>query len=296
MKTQEKNNSQRIKEKLKRYWDGVPAVVRKSPLEDSLYNFLFKSFFGHVFGIFLICGVIFLLNFFGLTPKIKDHAMKVKDIAFNLSGPQNRDGGTKINEQNIVSDKKVVNEAKSFSKPQPNSNVKKSKSTEIPDFEIPIPDFKSMTSGINSSGALKKHVSGSEVSTKSISEGVGASSSEGSSAGTGGFNKVATKNLIAVYDISPYVNELKREIRWNWKIPANAENKKAELFLRIARDGKLMILNVKKTSETAEVDNAALNAVRKCLPLNPLPEKYNKGYLDLIFSFDSALNSIGSRY
>ncbi len=290
MKTQEKN---RKKEYIKKIWNGVPATVRKSPLEDSLYKFLFKSVFGHVAGLILICMIVFLLNFFGITPKIKDNVMKVKDIAFNLAGPAKK-GSVSQNNQNQISSESA-NKPKTSLIPQTKPFVQKT-SSEISEFEIPIPNFKSMSSGINSSTSSRRNASGLEVSANSVSGAGGSDSSDASSSGGGGFNKVATKNLIVAYDISPYVNELKREIRWNWKIPPTAGGKKVELFLRIARDGRLMILNVKKTSETAEVDNAALDAVRKCLPLNPLPVKYNKGYLDLIFSFDSAINSVGSRY
>jgi len=291
LKTQEKN---RKKGYTKKFWDGVPATVRKSPLEDSLYNFLFKSVFGHIAGIILICFFVFLLNFLGITPKIKDNVMKVKDIAFTLAGPANK-GSVSQNNQNQVSSE-PANKLKTSSMPQTKSVTQKIKSSGVSDFEIPIPDFKSMSSGLSSSKTSRIHASGLEVSTNSVSAAGGSSSSDSSSTGGGGFNKVATKNLIVAYDISPYVNELKREVRWSWKIPPTAGGKRVELFLRIAKDGRLMILNVKRTSEIGAVDNAALDAVRKCMPLNPLPVKYNKSYLDLIFSFDSATNSIGSRY
>lgn len=293
MKTQEKN---RTKGHSKKFWNGVPATIRKTPREASLYNFLIKSVSGHAAALILICLTIFLLNLFGITPKIKDGMTKVKDIAFTLAGPPKGAPAQKSGIQPASSDKAPESEVKTSSSPQIKPAIKKSGTGEIPDFEIPAANVKSMTSGMNSSSSSRRHALGLDTSALSVSKAGGSSSLGDSPVGGSGFNKDAAKNLITVYDISPYVNELKREIRWNWKIPPTAGGKKVELFLRIARDGRLMILNVKKTSEAGEVDNAALEAVRKSLPLNPLPAKYNKGYLDLVFSFDSATNSVSSRY
>lgn len=160
-------------------------------------------------------------------------------------------------------------------------------------FAVPMPKLNSLSSGLGGGGKIKHRASGFDPSGASVgtSDGGGKSASNGS-----GFDKNTTKKMISSYDISPYVNELRRNIRWNWKAPKNPEGKRVELFLRIAKDGRVVILNVKRTSESGEADNAALNAVRRTMPLNPLPSKYSKSYLDVIFTFDSSANSLGSRF
>ena len=179
---------------------------------------------------------------------------------------------------------KATKSPKSTSASKPRSNT-----AAIPDFSMDMPKLKSISSGLSGSGTPKKHASGFDVSSSSINSG-GTSNQWDSSSGGGSSTKTA-KKIITTYDISPYVNELKRDIKANWSKPA--QSKRVELFLRIAKDGRLIILNVKRTSDNGDIDNAALNAVKKCLPLNPLPAKYNKSYLDVIFVFDS--NTITSR-
>ena len=290
-------------------WNGVPAMLKSKSALDSLYGSIVKSFISHVAFIFIISLITFSVLFFGISPKLfPKPEPKISDIEFVIKNKS----GNRIKSQNIVSVPNKINIEKN--KPQkqlfeptsqtgnPKKNSKKANvsasgsTSEIPDFDIPIPNLKSMSSGLGSSGKIRTRVSGGDSSTSSINNFTESSYSGENVSGSSGFNKVATKKIITSYDISPYVNELKRNVRWNWKAPQGYENKKVELFLRIAKDGKVMILNVKKTSEVGEVDNAALNAVRKCFPLNPLPAKYNKSYLDLIFTFNSDSDSIGSRY
>jgi outer membrane biosynthesis protein TonB len=174
------------------------------------------------------------------------------------------------------------------------SSAKHSSKSGASDFSMPMPSLNKMSSGLGSSGRTRIHSSGIGSSGSSNSNIDNAFSSGDGSSNHSGFDKSATKKIITTYDISPYVSELKRNIRWNWSAPKGYENKRVELFLRIAKDGRIVILNVKRTSEVGAFDNAALNAVRKCVPLNPLPSKYSKSYLDVVFSFSSG--SISSRY
>lgn len=301
MKTLLKNRRKKSQKKIKVAWNGVPATVRRTLLEIPLSKAILKSSIYHIVGVSVILIITFCLLFFGVVPKLfPPPKAKMKDIEFILSGHKSRHKAARSSnsvnkvpsEQNKISTPKNVETKteKAISKPSKNS---------VPDFAIPMPNLKSLSSGLGKSNKSKtssSSSSGSQIGdiNNAFSSSEGNGSGEGAGNGTSsGFNKNATKAIIAAYDISPYVNELKREIRWNWKAPNGSENKKVELFLRIAKDGRLIILNVKRTSEAGEVDNAALNAVKKCLPLNPLPSKYNKSYLDVIFTFGS--NYIGSR-
>lgn len=307
MKTLEKNSKKKKKNIFKKQWNGVPATVRPTLHESSLFEAVFASLFWHIVGGLLIWLIVFLFMFFGITPKLfpvpkekiqdlefiiksssshRSHYNRVETVQSNLSpdvAPVNPEPQTTPISQSTASSK---NSTTSKAKSSTHSNVG------IPDFSVPMANLKSMSSGLGGSGKTTHRVAGFDSSSAA---GFGSSSSSGgSSSASSGFDKNTTRKMISTYDISPYVNELKRNIRWNWKTPKDNGGKRVELFLRIAKDGKVVILNVKKTSEIGDVDNAALNAVRKSMPLSPLPAKYTKSYLDVIFTFDS--NSVGSRY
>lgn len=329
MKTQEKNKTKnKNNNPFKKSWNGIPATVRWSVTETSLYESFAASIFWHIAMALLIWLISFLFMFFGLTPKLFPHPKpKVNDLEFVIKdSPRHRVHYRKIlaKQSTMDADKAVNNEPKEKNnptpaaanpKPQPpkkdtNSNkfslqninksfakpaakgAQKSKSA-VPDFAMPMPKLKSISSGLGGSGTTKHRAAGVDsISNSSGGFDRGSSAGKGS-AGSSGFDKNTTRKMITTYDISPYISELRRNIRWNWTPPTGSGNKRVELFLRIAKDGKIIILNVKKTSEVGAVDNAALSAVRKCVPLNPLPSKYSKSYLDVIFTFDA--NSISSR-
>lgn len=317
----EKSRRIKAKKKVKKSWNGLPATVKWTIAEPSLYESFAASIIWHIVGLLLICLLTFLITFFGLAPKIFPKAQpKMHDIEFVLNNhtrhrihhrkikatPSTVDADSqaapKSDNTNKISSSipKASNEKQSSMPSKTNvSNRSNSKSSgahsksTVPDFAIPMSSLKSMSSGLGGSG--KSHrASGVNSSSSSIGGSDGGSSAGKGTSGHSGFDKNTTRKMIAPYDISPYVNELKRNVRWNWKAPKGNGNKRVELFLRIAKDGRVVILNVKRTSESGEVDNAALNAVRKCMPLSPIPTKYSKSYLDLILTFDA--NSISSRY
>lgn len=316
LKAQEKNKDTntktKAKKKFKSCWNGVPATARHSLFESSLYETFFASFFWHVMGVLLICLMVFCFDIWGITPILfPKPQVKMRDIEFVLNNRRIHHRIIQPNVQEVQPAQLPV----SMPKTEPANTDKRSKPTLnqkgnhgkgssksavgqhsqnqiVPGFSMSVPNLKSLSSGLGHSGSAKGHTG--ESSNTSIGDIDSAFSSNNVSSASSGFDKTATKKMITAYDISPYVNELKRNIRWNWKAPKEGENKRVELFLRIAKDGRLIILNVKRTSEVGAVDNAALDAVKRCLPLNPLPSKYAKGYLDLIFTFGS--NSVGSRY
>lgn len=279
-------------------WNGIPAFLKRFEPEISLYNHSFYSICGHIAGIIIFA---IILHFFG---NAFHHIHKVKDIEFiikNSSGHR-----AKLSRRNSS-----VAPSHNYSTLQPQNSkvhdtpaVKESHSQTIPDdFSIPIPKLRPLSGamGGSSSRSLNKRTSGVSNSSSFGASSDDIGSTDGSANGSGsvngnGFDKNATRKAVAAYDISPYVNELKRNIRLNWRPAKGHEGKNVELFLRIAKDGRLIILNVKRTSEIGEVDNAALNAVKKTLPLNPLPSKYTKSFLDVVFTFNPNTSSVGSRY
>lgn len=313
VETQEQNNIEYTEKSdnnpFKEVWNGVPATVRQTLFEKSLAETFVVSIFGHIALFILIWAITALIVFFGLAPKLFPHPKeKIKDIEFVINGHSRhrRVRHSRIQTQKVLSETPTspnvekadvpVPKTTTTNSAKPVANVSKvSKNVSVPSFSMPVPNIKNLSSGLSGQGSGKKHSSSSSGASvgdinNAFSSSGGSSSSDASS--NSGFDKAKTKNMISAYDISPYVNELKRNIRWNWKVPKSG--KRVDLFLRIAKDGRLIILNVKKTSEDGVTDNAALNAVKKSLPLNPLPAKYAKGYLDVMLVFNA--NSISSRY
>lgn len=318
MKTLEKNKkyvyfkAKRTK-KTKITWNGIPAFIKNQDPYFSLYNNFFASILGHIVAISLVTAVSFLLAFWGIHNIIfPKPQQKMPDIEFILSGSAKHKSKRNKSEsagsvQNIVTKntsptkepaitetKQNTKPTKNISKPKKNSNA----FAKIPDdFSMPTPNIKPSSSASGGSRRRGGASSNSDTFSPTVGVGIGSGTSQGqNSSGGTGFDKNTTRKLVAAYDISPYVNELKRNIRLNWKHPKNNDSKNVELFLRIAKDGKIIILNVKRTSENGEADNAALNAVRRSEPLSPLPSKYSKGYLDVVFTFDNGISSVRSRY
>lgn len=311
MKTQEKNKPIRSKYK-KSTWRGIPAFIKGFEQEYTLYKHFFQSIVWHIVGIIVLCLLMTTLKLAVVNPILKANEKK-KDIEFIINNKSKKRGGARKSisaspkpaspktETNAIND--LLTNQKSTSKPTKNkkhSNIAPNPSAIPDDFSIPVPKMGhwSSASGGGSArraGGSSSHSAGSGAYSSDGDGEYGSSGSGGSGKGSG-FNKNAVKKVVSTYDISPYVNELKRNVRWNWKAPKVQEGKSVELFLRIAKDGRLVILNVKRTSEVGEIDEAALNAVRKTTPLNPLPSGYKKGYLDVIFTFGANASSIGSRF
>ena len=318
MKTLEKNKSKQLKESF--IGRGMSVMKRHTTEEDSFFKGVLASLALHIVCALLLLLLIFILKFFNIKLALfPEQKPPMQDIEYILNSksmpkpkqkPQPKKIQSKIeSKQNMAAPKKtsqpksttVTKKSSANQNPAKNNGAKTKnnptgkqiKSNYIPDFSSSMPKLGSISSGLGKS-TTKTHSTGVETSNASIKDADNTSTSNGNSSTHGGFDKKTTKKMITTYDISPYVNELKRNIKWNWKVSKGNENKRVELFLRIAKDGKVIILNVKKTSEIGEVDNAALNAVKKCFPLNPLPSKYSRSYLDIVFVFDS--NSLSSKY
>ncbi|OGI04807.1 MAG: hypothetical protein A2Y25_04265 [Candidatus Melainabacteria bacterium GWF2_37_15] len=265
-------------------------ILEKNNMEEgiSLRNSFIISAFGHFIAAILVWLlvklIIFLLLMFGLNiPTIEKPEPTPQDIQFVFVKP------VKPQIKQIKQNKKISsankggkkNAVKKLKPENPHKGESSPKNDEPDELSIPVPKIKPLSSNVGS-GAQG---SSGPASSDSISgDGDGTGSGRRRDGGLG--NSYVINNILDNPDITPYINELQRRINWNWKPPAGNENKRVELFLRIAKDGRLVILNIKKTSLSGEMDNAALNAVKKSLPLNPLPSNYKQGYLDVVFSLD----------
>ena len=87
-------------------------------------------------------------------------------------------------------------------------------------------------------------------------------------------------------DFGPYMKELQRKIKLNWHPPKGQESKKVILLFKIAKNGQLLSCRVYKSSGSANVDQAALNAVKMTAPFQALPSGYKGTNIDIQFTFD----------
>jgi len=259
----------------------APAFLMPDFYEIPLQKAIALSGIAHIIGAVLLWLLAIVPVFAGINiPLSKKSEQNVPDIKFLLVKSAN------ISRSKSPSVKQNVN--KSQTKPVQNTQVKKTK--EFDDSFVPTPKLKPLSSSPGGIHFLREE-SASSDDTAANEETYGKGQRR-----TSGVDKNST-GIINTYDISPYINELQRNIKWNWKLPKEqATNQTVELFLRIARDGKLVIFNIKKTSEIAEADNAATDAVKRALPLNPLPINYKKGYLDVVFIFDYNASAIRNKY
>ena len=86
-------------------------------------------------------------------------------------------------------------------------------------------------------------------------------------------------------DFNPYIRDLQRRIKYNWKPPESNTTHKTVVFMKIDKNGKLLSCKIHKTSGLRKMDNAAINAV-KATTFRPLPSDYNGQSVDIIFSFN----------
>lgn len=87
-------------------------------------------------------------------------------------------------------------------------------------------------------------------------------------------------------DFEPYMRELQRRIKLNWDPPKGNEAKRVVVLFKIAKDGRLLSCNIKKSSGLPSADQAALKAVKLTAPFRPLPSNFKGSSVDIQFTFD----------
>lgn len=87
-------------------------------------------------------------------------------------------------------------------------------------------------------------------------------------------------------DFGPYMKELQRRIKMNWDPPKGNESKRVILLFTISRDGRLLNIQVSKSSGLKAADDAAVNAVKLTAPFRPLPPEFRGNSVDIQFTFD----------
>lgn len=87
-------------------------------------------------------------------------------------------------------------------------------------------------------------------------------------------------------DFGPYMRNLQNNIKANWNPPRYNESKHVMLLFTIAKNGDLLHYKVLHSSGDLLMDNAAVDALLKTAPFEPLPEDYNGKSIDIQFTFD----------
>lgn len=124
---------------------------------------------------------------------------------------------------------------------------------------------------------------GTGAGTGGSGYGRGSGSGGGNPGGGGGRPGI---DAVKEPDFGPYMRELQRRIKMNWEPPKGNESKRVVLMFKIARDGKLLSVNVFKSSGLQNVDQAAINAVKVAAPFRALPPEYKGSNIDIQFTFD----------
>ncbi len=157
-------------------------------------------------------------------------------------------------------------------------------------------------SGTPSHGLSPQFSKGTGTSSRGAT-GTGTTGSRGSSGGGyGNYGNPSPGNpagapgidAIRQADWGPYMRNLEARIRRNWNPPKGDTSKRVVIYFKISRDGKLLSMNVVKSSGLALADQAAKAAIQQSAPFPPLPPEYKGSNIDIDFTFD--YNVLGARY
>jgi TonB family protein len=89
-------------------------------------------------------------------------------------------------------------------------------------------------------------------------------------------------------DYSAYMSKLQKRIRQFWFPPRELKSQKTAIAFKILRDGSVPVQKISKTSDVAAIDNAAMAAIKKAAPFEPLPKGAPKDIdIDFVFDFNS---------
>ncbi len=139
-----------------------------------------------------------------------------------------------------------------------------------------------------SSGGSSKGGAGSKGSSGGFGSGNLGNPSPGNPAGAPGVDAIRQP------DWGPYMRELERRIKRNWNPPKGDSSKRVVVYFKISRDGKLLSINVAKSSGVPLADQAAKAAIELTAPFAPLPPEFKGSSIDIDFTFD--YNVLGANY
>ena len=146
----------------------------------------------------------------------------------------------------------------------------------------PSPSFSPTTSGRTGLGGTGTGAGGGGRFSNSYGSGSGnvGNPGPGNPKGAPGIDAIKEP------DFGPYMKELQRRIKMNWDPPKGNESKRVILLFSIARDGRLLRVDVHRSSGLPAADKAAVDAVKLTAPFRPLPPEYKNDSVDIQFTFD----------
>ena len=87
--------------------------------------------------------------------------------------------------------------------------------------------------------------------------------------------------------IQQYMDNMQHTVKANWNPKTNSENStRVVLKYRIHKNGEISNIEVLKSSGDKQMDETAIEAVKKSSPLAELPDALQENYVDVNFSFD----------
>jgi len=97
-------------------------------------------------------------------------------------------------------------------------------------------------------------------------------------------------------DYGPFMADLQKRIRRNWIPPRGMESRKLVLMFYVQRDGKVVKVEVEKSSGDPDADRSAIEAVQVSSPFMTLPPQIKEDVLPVEFTFDyNVLNPKNSK-
>lgn len=101
-------------------------------------------------------------------------------------------------------------------------------------------------------------------------------------------------------EISPeydsYIKYLQKSIKKNWIPPLGEKSLRTILLFKISKDGQLLGCKVHQSSGNEAADKAAIIAVKKTAPFEPLPKNVTDEIIDIQFTFDYNIYQPSNNY
>lgn len=83
-----------------------------------------------------------------------------------------------------------------------------------------------------------------------------------------------------------YMKKMQDTIKANWEPPHQKTSKTVVITYSIMKDGKLGSYKITQSSNNKKLDKAAVKALKKSAPFDPLPENFSGDHVDVQFTFD----------
>lgn len=87
-------------------------------------------------------------------------------------------------------------------------------------------------------------------------------------------------------NFTPYMETLQKKIKGNWNPPKLSKSKRVKLIFKVSKDGKLLNAKILQSSNDKSTDSAAIDALKKSSPFEPLPKNFTGKSINIEFTFD----------